>query len=111
MASATGVGGCGSRWIRNLRRHFGLSGDCSADGPAVAALDKFERAEQCRLSADARKRVQPLLRNYSQYVRRRSELSRWLRADLAAGCAKRSAWSAADDRNLSRDQRHAGSTG
>src|SRR3982074_2833624 len=111
MAPDTRILGGGSRWIRSLRRHFGLSGDGAADGPAVAALDELERAEQRCLSADPRKRVQPLLLDYSQYVCGRSEFSRWLRADLAVGRAERPARRAADDCNLSRDQGDTGMAG
>src|ERR1700731_2350133 len=111
MATHTGVVGGGSDWLRSLRRHIGLSADGAADGAAVATLDEFERAEQRRLSANTRERVQSLFRDYSQYVCGRSELSRWLRADLAVGRAERPARRAADDRNLSRNQGDTGSAG
>ena len=104
VAADTGVIGCGSSRIRNLRRHLGLSGDRSADGAAVTALDEFERAEQSRMSTDAGERIQPMLLDYGNYVRGRSELSRRIRADLAVGRSERLARSAADDRDLSRYQ-------
>src|SRR5207245_11007019 len=53
----------------------------------------------------------PLLVDYLQHVRRRSQLPRSLHADLAVGRAKRSARRATDDRYLSRNQGHTWSAG
>src|SRR5580704_3663471 len=111
MAADTGVVGGSSSGIRNLRRHIGLSGNGAADGAAVAAIDKFERPEQCCLSANTGERIQSMLVDYRQYICGRSELSRGLCTELAVSRANRSACGAADDGDLSWDQRDAGSSG
>ena len=55
-----------------VRAGYGVYDDTSvyqatalADGATVAALDEFERAEQRCLSADVRKRIQPMLLDYA----------------------------------------------
>ena len=55
-----------------------------------------------RQSADAGQRIQRASRHHSQYVWDRSELSPWLRAELARLGSTRSAWIAADDGDISR---------
>ena len=79
----------------------------AAAGPAGAALEEPERAEQRRLPAHAGQRLQALRLDHREHLRRRSQFSRRLRADLAAVGSARSAGGAPDDRNLSRRQRHA----
>ena len=74
----------GSRRIRRLLQHFGLSEHRAADGAAIAALEEPERAKQPGRSAHAGQRFQRSACHHAEHLRDRSEFPRRLRAELAS---------------------------
>ena len=111
VAAASRVVAGDSRGLRRLLQHIGVSDDRDADGAAVPAFEKPQRAEQRRRSADAGQWIQRVSRDHAQYICYRSELSSRLCAELAALGAARSARLAANDGDVSRHQRHARNAG
>ncbi len=94
---------------RRLRRHvryLRLPGHRAQHGPAGSALDQPDRPEQRGLPAVPGPRLHALQHHHRRDLRRRSQLPRRLRADLAAQAAARSALLAPGGGHLSRQQGH-----
>ena len=77
-----GIVAGGALGLRGVLQHVGVSDHRPADGAAIAALEKLERAEQRGRSADARQRIQRGAGDYAEHLRRRSEFPGRVCAEL-----------------------------